>query len=496
MAGEQQSKKVSDPNDSRALKSGTPPPQASWKEFLILLGVFLLAAAIWVIPPPSGVKPQAWHLLAIFVATIVGIITKPLPMGAIALFGIAATALSGTLTISQALSGFGNSTIWLIVVAFFISRGFIKTGLGSRIAYLFMAILGKKTLGLSYGLIATDLVLAPAIPSNTARAGGIVFPLVKASAKAYGSEPDDGTARKIGAFLMQAAFQGNVVTSAMFLTAMAANPLAAKLAAGMHIEVTWGGWALAAVVPGLASLVLIPLFLYKIYPPEVKETPGASQLAKEKLAEMGKMHRHEWVMLGVFLLLLFLWIFGDQLARIDSATTALVGLSVLLVTGVLTWKDILHEEGAWDTLVWFAALVMMASFLNELGLIPWFSKSAQGMVGGVAWGVAFLVLCLFYFYSHYLFASQTAHVSSMYAAFLAVSVAVGTPPLLAALVLGFLSNLFSSLTHYGTGPAPVFFGSGYVELGTWWKLGAMTAVLNLLIWLVVGGLWWKLLRLW
>ena len=461
-----------------------------------MLAVFLLGVVIWLIPPPSGVQPAAWHLLAIFVATIVGIITKPLPMGAIALFGIAATALTGTLTINQALSGFGNSTIWLIVVAFFISRGFIKTGLGSRIAYLFMAALGKKTLGLSYGLIATDLVLAPAIPSNTARAGGIVFPLVKASAKAYGSEPDDGTARNIGAFLMRAAFQGNVVTSAMFLTAMAANPLAAKLAAGLHIDVSWGEWALAAVVPGVASLVLIPLILYKIYPPEIKETPGASQLAQQKLAEMGKMHRDEWVMLGVFFLLLLLWILGDQLARIDSATTALVGLSVLLISGVLNWKDILHEEGAWDTLVWFAALVMMASFLNELGLIPWFTKCAQGMVGGVNWRVAFLVLCLCYFYSHYLFASQTAHVSSMYAAFLSVSVAVGTPPLLAALVLGFLSNLFSSLTHYGSGPAPVIFGSGYVELDTWWKLGALTSVINILIWLIVGGLWWKLLGLW
>jgi divalent anion:Na+ symporter, DASS family len=462
----------------------------------MMLAVLLLAVVIWLIPPPSGVQPRAWHLLAIFVATIVGIITKPLPMGATALFGIAATALTGTLSINQALSGFGNSTIWLIVVAFFISRGFIKTGLGSRIAYLFMAALGKKTLGLSYGLIATDLVLAPAIPSNTARAGGIVFPLVLASAKAFGSEPNDGTARKIGAFLIQAAFQGNVITSAMFLTAMAANPLAAKLAAQMHIEVSWGEWALAAMVPGLASLVLIPLILYKVYPPEVKETPGASQLAKQKLAEMGKMHREEWVMLGVFFLLLLLWILGDQLARIDSATTALFGLSVLLITGVLTWKDILKEEGAWDTLVWFAALVMMASFLNELGLIPWFTKSAQGMVGGINWGLAFLVLCLVYFCSHYLFASQTAHVSSMYAAFLSVSVAVGTPPLLAALVLGFLSNLFSSLTHYGSGPAPVLFGSGYVELATWWKLGALTGVINLLIWLVVGGLWWKLIGLW
>jgi len=103
---------------------------------------------------------------------------------------------------------------------------------------------------------------------------------------------------------------------------------------------------------------------------------------------------------------------------------------------VLTWKDVLEEEGAWNTLRWFAALVIMATFLNNLGLIPWFAKTTGGLVSNVNWVVAFLILSLVYFYSHYLFASQTAHVGAMYTGFLSVSVAVGTPPLLAALVLG------------------------------------------------------------
>src|ERR1700688_1772430 len=133
--------KASESNEAHGAKSMTPHQESPWKPFVLLAAVFLLGVVIWLIPPLSGVQPAAWHLLAIFVATIVGVITKPLPMGAIALIGIAATALSRTLTINQSLSGFGNSTIWLIVVAFFISRGFIKTGLGSRIAYLFMAAL-------------------------------------------------------------------------------------------------------------------------------------------------------------------------------------------------------------------------------------------------------------------------------------------------------------------------------------------------------------------
>ena len=472
--------------------------ESSLKDHAKLLPLLITIAVgliIWFIPPPEGVEIAAWHLLAIFVATIVGIIVKPLPMGAVAIIGIAMTALTNTLPIADALSGFSNGTIWLIVLAFFISRGFIKTGLGTRIAYLFVALLGKKTLGLGYGLIASDLVLAPAIPSNTARAGGVIFPVLRSLAKTYNSEPDDGTARKIGAYLTVTAFQGTVITSAMFLTAMAANPLAAKLAGDMGIEITWGGWALAALVPGLISLIVVPLLIYKLYPPEIKETPGATKFAREKLAEMGKMGSNEWMMLGVFVLLLVLWIFGKQLS-LNATTAALIGLGVLLLSGVLNWTDVRREEGAWDTLIWFSALVMMATFLSKLGLIPWFSEWMGTAVGGSGWLVAFLILSLAYFYSHYLFASNTAHVSAMYAAFLAVAVAVGTPPLLAALVLAFFSNLFSSMTHYGTGPAPVLFGAGFVDTGTWWKLGGLISIVNIVIWLGIGGLWWKVLGLW
>lgn len=466
-----------------------------------LLVTIVVGLTIYFIPPPEGVTLEAWHLLAIFVATIVGIIMKPLPMGAVAMIGILLTSFvlpdTNKSNLGVALSGFSNGVIWLIVAAFFISRGFIKTGLGERIAYLFMSRLGKKTLGLSYGLIATDLVLSPAIPSNTARGGGIIYPVLHSIARAYGSDPEDGTADRIGSFLIKASFQGLVITSAMFLTAMAANPLAATLAAdNAGVEISWGLWALAALVPGILSLIAIPWLLFKLDPPEVKETPEAAQMALRKLQEMGQMKLSEWVMLATFVMLIVLWIFGDQLGGLYSTTTAIIGLGILLLSGVLSWQDVLKERGAWDTLIWFAALVMMASQLNSLGLIPWFGDKMGAVVADFGWVSAFLILALVYFYSHYFFASNTAHVSAMYAPFLVVAVAAGAPAMLAALVLAFFSNLFSSMTHYGTGPAPVYFGSGYVEMGDWWKSGFIVSLVNIVIWLGIGGLWWKILGIW
>ncbi|WP_110114022.1 anion permease [Bacillus sp. CGMCC 1.16541] len=471
-------------------------PKSHHVKILPFIAMVVVGVILWFIPVPASLDPKAWHLFAIFVATIVGFIIKPLPMGAVAVLALATIAITRTLTIDETLTGFSNTTIWLIVVAFFISRGFIKTGLGARIAYLFVKKFGKKTLGLSYSLLVSDLLLAPAIPSNTARAGGIIYPIIRSLSETFGSKPDDGTARQMGAFLLKVGFQGNLITSAMFMTAMAANPLIVSLASSVaNVDISWTKWAVAAFIPGVVSLLVIPLIIYKLYPPDIKVTPDAPRIAQEKLDEMGAVKKSEKLMIVVFLLLIGLWVFGEQI-KIDATTTALIGLSFLLIFQVLTWDDIKKEYGAWDTLTWFATLVMMANFLNELGMVAWFSDTVKQSVSGFSWIVALLLLALIYFYSHYFFASATAHISAMYAAFLAVMVATGAPGLLAALLLAFFSNVFGCTTHYGAGPAPVFFGSGYISQNKWWTLGFIISIVHVIIWLGVGGLWWKVLGYW
>lgn len=467
--------------------------EVNWRSLFICLVIGLV---LWFIPTPSELEEEAWHLFSIFVATIVALVIKPVPMGSTAILALTVIVLTKTLTLEESLSGFQNTTIWLIVIAFFISRGFIKTGLGTRIAYIFVRLFGKRTLGLSYSMLFSDLILAPAMPSNTARAGGIIFPIIGSLSETYESRVGDGTERRVGAFLTKVAFQGDMITSAMFVTAMAANPLAVQITQDITGEtITWGGWALAAIVPGLISLFIIPLVIYKLYPPELKETPKAPEIAVQKLNEMGPLKKEEKYMIGVFLLLLTLWIFGARFG-LSATTSAFVGLCVLLLTQVLTWSDIKKEQGAWDTLVWFAVLVMMATYLNELGMIPWFSGLMQESASQLSWLSALIVLSIVYFYSHYFFASNTAHVSAMYAAFLSVIVAAGAPPLLSALILAFFSNLFGCLTHYGAGPAPVFFGSGYVSQQKWWMLGFIISIIHIIVWMGAGGLWWKLLGLW
>lgn len=477
------------------------------------LVALVIALLIWfVIPVPEGVTPQAWHLLAIFIGTIAGIIGKAMPIGALAIIGIMLVAITGvtsdkpSVAIKDALSGFSNSLIWLIGIAIMISRGLIKTGLGNRIGYYFISIFGKRTLGIGYALALSELTLAPITPSNTARGGAIMHPIMRAIANSFGSSAELGTQKKVGEYLALVNYNANPITSAMFITATAPNPLIVSLIAkgtGSHIEITWAMWALAALLPGLVCILLMPLILYVCFPPELKKTPNATVFAKEKLAELGAFKRPEKIMLAVFALLLLMWagvpamLLGDAFT-FDATTVALLGLSILLLSGVLTWEDVLKEKAAWDTITWFAALVMMASYLGKLGLIGWFSGVIQQNIGalGLGWVGAIALLVLVYFYSHYFFASTTAHITAMYAAFLAAGIALGAPPLLLALILAFSSSLMMSLTHYATGTAPIVFGSGYVTLGRWWVAGLIMSIANLIIWAGVGAFWWKVLGYW
>ena len=428
---------------------------------------------------------QSWHLLAIFAATVVGLTLQPLPSGAMVLLGVAATALFGAQPVRTALAGYGDPIVWLVLSAFFMSRGMIRTGLGRRIAFWLIRAIGSRTLGLGYALALTEFTLASFIPSNSARAGGIVFPIAKSVAVAYDSEPGP-SARRLGAFLMIMLYQCCVVNSGIFLTGQASNALIASFAAkATGIELGYGRWLAGAIVPGALTLLAFGLLVYRLAPPTVRHTPGAVDIARTELQRMGPMSAPEKRMLLVFALVAGLWT-TTALHGINYVTVALLGVAALLVSGVITWHDAVSEHRAWDVFIWYGGLVQMAGALGDTGLTERFAQSVAGYTHGLPWPGALMILLLVYFYSHYAFASITAHATAMYVPFLAVMLAAGVPAGIAVLALAYGSNLMAGLTHYGTTPAPIYFGAGYASQAEWWRIGLVGSWVSLSIWMTVG----------
>lgn len=460
---------------------------------LCIVGVL---AVLWFCPVPAGLKPQAWHLFAIFLATVVGFILNPYPNGIIALSSLVFAVFTGTLKLPEVLTAFSGTTVWLVVSAFLFAKGFTKTGLGKRIAYTMIRAFGDSSLKLAYSLAVCDVFLGPVTPSNTARSGGVLFPVVNSLCEAFESRPGP-SAKRIGSFLMSAVFHCDIVVSAMFLTSMAANPLAADLAAKtVGAEITWVRWAIAAMIPGIVGIFITVLIIYhRLCPPEVKHTPEAKELAIRELTTMGPMSLREKMMLGVFVMSLVLWATAS-FTKFEATQVALLAVCVMLFADVIQWEDVLQEQKAWDTLIWMGSVVCIAGFLNSSGFIEWFTARVGTHLQGLPWTLALVVAFLVYLYSHYAFASMTAHVTAMYAALVAIAVAAGAPVFLAAFAIAISANVCGCLTHFGTGPAPIYYGAGYIDQSTWWRNGFVMSIVHVVTWLGIGGAWWKMLGYW
>ncbi len=465
------------------------------RERAVRWAVVLGPALLLYFAPVPGLNPGQRHLLAIFAGTIIAQIAQPVPMGVSVITAMTLLVLTGTLTAAKALSGFSNATVWMVFTAFLFARAITATHFGLRIAYLFIRRFGHNALTLGYSVAASDVALAPFVPSDTARGGGIIYPIARSLAQVFESEPGP-TAGRIGSFLMLVAFHTTYTASAMFLTGMVANPLIAEFAHKIaHVELTWVQWAAAAIVPGLMTLTVVPYLLYRLNPPEIRDTRAAQRLAIDELHRMGPLSSRERRLIVILAGIMAGWITSPW-HGLPNAFVALSGLSAILLCGVITWDDLLRETAAWNALIWFAPLIMMADALTESGVIKVISEGGFVYITHWPWPAAVAAVTIGYLYVHYGFASMTAHVTALYPGFLAAGLAAGAPPMVIALMLAFFSNLDAGITHYGTGSAPVYFGAGYVSQTTWWRLGLIISVVNLIIWLGLGPVWWKVLGMW
>lgn len=469
--------------------------KVNYKGFIapLIVGIALLLLMPF---RPAAITPAGWEMFAIFLATIIACITKPLSIAGVSIIAYVLIVGTGLVQMKPTLAAFGDSTPWTIAMAYMIARGFTKTGLGRRIALVFVRSFGKKTLGLGYSLSMIDLVVSPAMPSNTARSGGIVLPIIESLSDTFGSKVLDGTEKKIGSYLIFNEFHANTISSSLFMTASAPNVAAVGLAAANGVKISWFGWLAAAVVPAVISFILVPIIIYKVYSPEIKETPNAKEWADSQLSEMGPMKTSEKVMMVIFILALVLWMLSSFI-KLDATWVAFLATALLLVTGVLTTKDMLGETGAWNVVIWFSILIFMANQLSAKGgVIPWMQTAIKSVIGGMSPVLVMAILVLVYFYSHYLFASGTAHVVAMYAPLLLIAKSAGIPVMFAAIMLGMTGAIFQSTTHYSCGPATALFAPGYVKQTDWWKMNFVLGFFYLVVYGIIGGLWMKLIGLW
>ncbi|MDR5898190.1 anion permease [Halomonas vilamensis] len=476
-----------------------------------LLAPLIVAIIVALLPVPDGLPPHAWYFFAIFLGVVIGLIFEPLPGAVIGLIGVAVAALlapwvlfspeqlaapgfsSPGRAFAWAVSGFTNSVVWLIFGAFMFALGYEKTGLGRRIALWLVKTMGRRTLTLGYAVMLADAVLAPFTPSNTARSGGTIYPVVRNLPELYDSHPNDPSSKRVGSFLMWTAIASTCVTSSLFLTALAPNLLAVALTeSSTGIRIGWGEWFMATAPVGILLLLLTPLLCYWLCPPEVKSGKAVSDWAAGELEKLGSLTRNEIILLCLVVTALALWIFAG--AVVSSSLVGILAICVMLILGILKWDDILANKAAWNTFFWFATLVALAGGLNQVGFVEWFGLLVGGRINHFDPMMAMIALTVIFYLLHYFFASVTAHTTALLPVMLAAASGIpGIDMHMFVLMLLPTLGIMGILTPYATGPSPVYYGSGYIPGPLYWRLGAIFGLVFLVAWLAIGVPWLALI---
>jgi L-tartrate/succinate antiporter len=440
----------------------------------------IVPIVVWVVlassAHPEGLTTVAWRYLGLFAGTVAALILEPIPPAAVGLVGVALAASLGYVSpdpsesIRWGLSGFSDGTVWLIFGALIFSVGYEKTGLGRRIALSLLRVMGGSTLGLGYAVMTADLLIAPFTPSNTGRSAGVIFPIVRGIPPLYGSAPGP-TARRIGAYLMWTAFASTAVTSSLFLTALGPNLLAIGLVRkATGVDVSWSQWLMGAWPGGAVLLAALPALVFLIYPPEVRSSREVPDWAAAELRRMGGLGVREVTMGLMILGALSLWVFGGR--WINATTVALAVVSLMVVTGIIDWGDVVGNRPAWEALLYFGTLLTLADGLDRVGVVAWVAGGVSGALVGLPPVAMMAALVASFFLVHYLFASLTAHTTAVLPALLAAGSALpGVPVRPFAMLLMYSIGLMGVLTPYATGPAPVYFGSGFIARRDFWTLG-------------------------
>ena len=448
---------------------------------------FAIAIGIWLTPVPAGLTAPAWHLFAVFVAAILSVLLGAYALLTASMIAVGTVVLTQTITPTQAYAGFANSSVLLVVIAFIVAQAVVKSGLGRRISLFMVSWFGGSPLGLAYSIVLTDAAIAPAFPSNTAR-GGVLFPIVLSVAKGSGSNPDDPEGRRLGAYLMFCAMASLAVSSALWMTASSTNPIGVQIVQKAGLQISFGNWFLAASVPSLIAIVMIPLLVSKLFPHRVGETPEAPAAARAELASMGPLSRDEWITAVTFAVMVTGWVLADTL-KVNVTSIAFMGFGVLLVAGVLTLDDIAKQGDTLATFLWLAVLFALSGQLNELGFMGYVGERLAARLGGLSWPATYVTLIALYVGIHYLFVSQSSQALALLGVFLDVGVRGGVPAPLMAYGLLFATCYFSVITPQGGSQNIIFAASGYLTQRELYTLGLLTTLAFMAVFLLVGTPW-------
>lgn len=501
------------------------------KELIIYIVCFVVALIFWNISSEGkkGITPTSMHLFAVFLLIVLLLLFTKARISIVIAFSLAFLSLTKNFkcrtsdnlmvdcslcgkpvdskdesvlykcngskgSFSVALSGYADPINWLVFFAYQIGYCIEKTGLGKRISYIILKHFGISLHGIGYAIFIIELILAPFIPSNVARGGCIVLPIITSIIKNISQ--NYRISSKVSDFLYLCGNHANLIISSMYLTGSASNPvLISKVNSvyGSEYDLSFMKWLIGAIVPVVIVIFIVPRVISIYLGQENMNLEQTQNYSERMLRHMKEMTKDEKYLCLVFIICLTLWVTAG-ITGIETTLVTFIGVLSLIMFNVMSWDDILNNKKAWDTFFWLGGMIVLANQLSEVGISALIGEYIAAFVEHIpAFPIQVLLLFVFYFLTMIFFSSLTGHVIAFAGPFMNAAEKLNIPKGLTVAFLAYYTLLCATLTHYSCGTTVMYYSQSRIKTKQFITVGFIIGLICITVYSTIGSLWWKLL---
>ena len=448
----------------------------------------LATLSVWFMPLPDGLSPAGLKCLALFAGIFILYLTESVALPVTSLAIVPLGVLMGIATPKEALDGFGSTSVYLLVSAFVLATAMVKSRLAERMTYYILKIVGSSALGVSVGIMLSNVMLAFLVPSTAARTA-ILLPVCLGLVAAFKVGARSNLAK---GFLLTLAFTNSTI-SAGILTATLPNPITVEfIAKAGGPTITYMQWLYYGFPPALLMTVLSWWVCRRMFKPEVEHIPGGSAYVGEALARMGAMSAEKRA-LAVFLLATGLWVSGEW-TRIDVTIAALFCSCLLFLPGVgfLSWED--ANKGVSRQIVFVAGGgISLGAMMMKTGAAKWLAMTILNTFGaaGLATLTVLIIVMFIVQYLHALFVGTTGMLTAIMPVVLGMAEHLGVNPLVFAMPAGMIVGGYPLLMFYNTLSSILVYGSGEMEVKDFPKAGFVLCTIAVIVYALCAMTYWK-----
>jgi sodium-dependent dicarboxylate transporter 2/3/5 len=435
----------------------------------------ILAFIVIMLIPMNGLSYPGHAAIALLVFAIIMWATEAVHLAVTSLILLFIQPIIGVATFNDAVIGFANPIIFLMIGGFIIAEAIRKSGLATRLTYAMLKKFGTTPDRSIFVSVFSTGLLSAWIENVVAFA--MLLPIIKSIIPLMGvNDPEKGKSNFAKAMVLGGSY-GSLAGG--FATEIGTAP---NLMAAAYTGIPFANWMVFGVPIAIIMMFVIWKVLGRIYKPEVNGIVGGMKTITSKMESLGSMSKTEKLTLAILLFTIGLWV-TTSITGLNSYSVALIGAVLFFIFKVIDWRD--AQNGVdWGLIIFFGGALSLGAALLQTGAAAWLINNLIGLLGNNVSTLAITIVLMIIAVSITQVMSNIALAAILVPLSVTLAAAQGQPIGTYAVPVAIACSLSFALPMADPTVAMAY-GTGYVKIKEILKAGLPLIVIGIIIAIIV-----------